>query len=161
MSVTWATASETSNSFFDIERSVDAISYATVGHIPGKGTTAARQNYTFTDEAPSPGWNYYRLRQVDQDGSASVSRAVAVLNENPIDNTLTIWPNPASADLRLSLAGGQTPQQVSVVELSGKRTMLSLTNGNILNVAELPAALYLLEVQTTTGQTLRQRLLKQ
>ena len=159
--VSWATAAETGNDFFEIQRSADALTYTALGRVKGTGTTTARQEYRFLDEAPAPGWNYYRLRQVDLDGTESLSRAVAVLSETGLDAALTVFPNPAQGVVSLRLPAGQLIWQVSVVGLNGQRQQMPVANSNQIDVGTLPAALYLLDVQTTTGQLLRQRLLKQ
>ena len=160
VAVTWSTVSESENAYFAVERSADASSYITLGQVAGKGTISGRQTYSFTDATPIAGWNYYRLRQVDHDGTASYSRAVAVLNENALDQSLTLMPNPATEQVRIKLAEGQTASQATVIGMSGQRVAVPLLNAETLDITHLPGALYLLEVQTTAGRVVRQRLLK-
>ncbi|WP_461040669.1 hypothetical protein [Spirosoma harenae] len=75
----WETAAEQNNSHFDIERSTDAKSFEAIGRNAGKGTVTSTQYYTFSDESPAKGINYYRLRQVDLDGKVTLSKIIAVL----------------------------------------------------------------------------------
>ena len=63
--LSWATASEKNNALFQVERSVDAQRFESIGTVKGKGTTAARSQYTFTDANASAAVTYYRLKQVD------------------------------------------------------------------------------------------------
>jgi hypothetical protein len=91
----WSTATETNNSGFAVERSVDNITFSQIGFVPGFGTTTERQNYNYTDNLLRSGTYYYRLRQIDFDGSSEYSNVVEVevglpsqfrLNQN--------FPNP-------------------------------------------------------------------
>jgi hypothetical protein len=161
MSVNWATAAERNNARFEVERSLDLDTYLTLGSVAGKGTTSGRQQYSFTDEAPAPGWNYYRLRQIDTDGTASTSRPIAVLNENGLDGEILLFPNPANAEVQLQLPQGEAIEQITAIGAAGQRVLMSITDKNRLNVSQLPVATYLIEVQTSAGRVLRKRLLKE
>ena len=158
VAVGWATSYEKDNAYFEVERSNDAVNFAQLGRVTGKGTTTGRQTYAFTDEAPGAGWNYYRLKQVDTDGTAAYSRPVAVLNVQSTDSQLTIYPNPANAEVNIRLKNAV--QSASVIDTRGVRRSVPVSNSAI-SVADLVNGLYVLEVQTANGQTLRQRLVKQ
>ena len=157
VAVSWATVAETDNAHFEVERSVDALSYASLGRVAGKGTITNRQNYTLTDEAPAPGWNYYRLRQVDQSGLSAVSRTIAIYAEKTVP-TLRVWPNPASNDVTISLGNGQPALTVRLLNLLG--TSIRETSAPTLSLGDLPEGLYMVEVTASDGVTHRQRLLK-
>jgi hypothetical protein len=96
--VTWATASEQNSSHFLVQRSGDGISFADVQRVNAQGTTAQHHAYQHLDVAPLPGISYYRLRQVDTDGSASYSPVVSV--RAPAERVeapqLVVYPNPAT-----------------------------------------------------------------
>lgn len=68
--INWSTASETNNSFFTIEKSIDGINFTTIGTVVGAGTSTSVLNYSFTDNNASPGISYYRLKQTDYDGNS-------------------------------------------------------------------------------------------
>jgi hypothetical protein len=65
----WETASEENNDLFIIDRSPDAISWQTIGTIKGNGTTKEINTYSFLDENPESKNTYYRLTQIDLDGT--------------------------------------------------------------------------------------------
>jgi hypothetical protein len=65
----WVTASEVNNSGFEIERKINNSTWENTGFIPGNGTTTETRAYTFSDNNLKPGIYYYRLKQVDHDGS--------------------------------------------------------------------------------------------
>jgi len=69
----WLTALEINNDFFDIEKSVDANNWNTIANIQGAGNSSIEQQYSYIDNAPAQGANYYRLRQCDYDGTCQYS----------------------------------------------------------------------------------------
>ncbi|MBL7780010.1 MAG: T9SS type A sorting domain-containing protein [Saprospiraceae bacterium] len=95
----WRTASETDNLGWDIERSADGRQWQSIGFRAGKGTTSVAQAYTFTDEQPSPGQNYYRLRQSDHNGQYEYSPVVQVMMPASEEQTGAFFPNPAHPGL--------------------------------------------------------------
>jgi len=75
----WETATEINNSGFVVERSADNKSFERIGFIEGKGTTSEKQEYTFVDAGISgKGKLYYRLKQVDHDGTETYSDVIEV-----------------------------------------------------------------------------------
>ena len=69
----WKTGYEKNNDYFIIERSSDGINFESIGTIKGAGSSASLISYSFTDENPLPGINYYRLKQVDFNGQSENS----------------------------------------------------------------------------------------
>ncbi|UOQ52418.1 T9SS type A sorting domain-containing protein [Hymenobacter cellulosivorans] len=69
----WATASEKNNDRFEVQRSADGQQYATISTVQGAGTTSQGTSYATRDTEPLSGVSYYRLRQVDRDGTSSFS----------------------------------------------------------------------------------------
>ncbi len=65
----WSTATETNNDHFEIERSSDAINFKKIKEIPGSINSLETKKYVYTDSNPESGINYYRLKQVDLDGT--------------------------------------------------------------------------------------------
>ncbi|HEX9253481.1 MAG TPA: choice-of-anchor V domain-containing protein, partial [Ignavibacteriaceae bacterium] len=72
--LSWFTATETNNLGFEIERAVNLtegrnLSWTVIGSIEGNGTTAGKSSYSFVDKNPNQGKSYYRLKQIDFNGS--------------------------------------------------------------------------------------------
>ena len=92
----WTTASEANNAGFEVQRSVEGL-WEPLGFVEGHGTTTEAQTYRFTDrDLPyaAPG-AMYRLRQVDTDGTETLSEAVEITRAPPA--TLALhgnFPNP-------------------------------------------------------------------
>ncbi|MEN7548912.1 T9SS type A sorting domain-containing protein [Rapidithrix thailandica] len=120
----WTTASETNNNAFVLERSPDGLNFMALHKQAGAGTSHEEHHYSFTDQAPLPGINYYRLRQRDFDGNTSVSPVIAV-NHKTSTLKAKIFPNPLSSgnslNIRLEVAVLQEEVQVFIFNSSGKR----------------------------------------
>ncbi len=105
--LTWATASETNNRGFEVERSSDNVNFTSVAFIDGKGTTTNSSSYTYSDKVNTSGTLYYRLKQVDFDGTFAYSNTVEV--NNSIVSGFDLfqnYPNPfnPSTTIRFSVA---------------------------------------------------------
>ncbi|OQY71329.1 MAG: hypothetical protein B6D44_13180 [Ignavibacteriales bacterium UTCHB2] len=72
----WTTATELNNSGFEVERSVDKNNFEKIGFVPGFGTTSEKRSYSFVDNKVSNGKYFYKLKQIDLDGSYKYSDIV-------------------------------------------------------------------------------------
>jgi hypothetical protein len=91
----WSTATELNNRGFEINRSTDRINWSTIGFKGGKGTTSEPQHYIYSDQfSGSESKLYYRLKQVDFNGSYEYSEILEV-NSSPSEFILSQnYPNP-------------------------------------------------------------------
>ncbi|WP_299756469.1 GDSL-type esterase/lipase family protein [uncultured Pontibacter sp.] len=78
VTLSWQTASEKDNAYFEVQRSLNGNDFQEIGRVTGAGTTSMAQSYTYTDAAAMAGTLYYRLKQVDTDGTSSFSKVVQV-----------------------------------------------------------------------------------
>ena len=95
--LSWITSTETNNMGFDIERrsTKSNSGWQKLGFISGKGTTTEKSNYSFVDKNPAEGKSYYRLRQIDFDGSSKIYNSVEVDFETVKEYSLSQnYPNP-------------------------------------------------------------------
>ncbi|MBL1213102.1 MAG: PKD domain-containing protein [Ignavibacteriae bacterium] len=91
----WTTATETNNSGFSIEKSVDNVNFNSISFVDGNGTTAKTSNYSYVDTKVNSSNAYYRLKQIDFDGSYSYSNVVEVDLNIPADFSISQnYPNP-------------------------------------------------------------------
>jgi len=93
--LTWSTTSEVNNNRFDVERSSDGTNWQVIGTVKGKGNSSTLTKYSFTDALPVNGINYYRLKQVNNDGGQNHS-PVRALQFNGIW-LVKLYPNPAQS----------------------------------------------------------------
>jgi len=102
----WSTATETNNQGFDIEISTDNSTFEKIGFVPGFGTTTEPKTYSYSDQSVNSGKYYYRLKQIDFDGSLKYSDVVeAEVSLPTIFDLEQNYPNPfnPSTSIRFSL----------------------------------------------------------
>ena len=92
----WTTTAEINNGYFEIQRSGSNTDFKTIGTVKGSGTTLLAHDYSFIDDFPQDGYNYYRLRQVDLNGKVSYSSIVLVRFNL---KSIAIYPNPTSGKI--------------------------------------------------------------
>jgi hypothetical protein len=91
----WSTATETNNSGFRVERKSANSSWEDIAFVEGKGTTSSKNSYSYTDNTASAGKYYYRLKQVDYDGSFEYSNTIEVNTAIPAKfEVFQNYPNP-------------------------------------------------------------------
>ena len=123
VALNWATASETNNAGFDVERSADGEAFTTIDFVAGAGTTTDPQTYRFVDpEPPFTGTVHYRLRQVDLDGTFEYSETITVERTPQAFALLPSAPNPfrSTARLRYELPDAASVS-LQVYDLLGRR----------------------------------------
>ncbi|MGI4867051.1 MAG: T9SS type A sorting domain-containing protein [Janthinobacterium lividum] len=157
---TWATASETNNDHFVVERSLDGNTFAALGTVAGQGSTTASHAYHYLDAGAGRqgvATVYYRLQQVDTDGKASYSPVRAVtFAAQPV----ALYPTPTAGDaatLDLSSLAAQ-PYQAQVLDLTGRVLFTRTLAGGLahdFDVRSLPAGAYVLVL---SGAGVRQTL---
>ena len=109
--LSWWTASETDNMGFDVQwRNSDSERFETVGFVAGAGTTTEREDYTYRLDDVGPGRHLFRLRQVDFDGTVTVSEQIEIAIDTPERFELSsAYPNPfnPSTTFRLTVDRSQ------------------------------------------------------
>lgn len=162
----WETSSEIDNAGFDIERSGDGIVFESIGTVAGHGTTFINQQYLFVDEQPFQGVNYYRLRQVDNDGFETLHLVIAVIFETQNHSQIfTIFPTLALSKLQFLLkeeldAPGELYISTVLGQIVLNRTLARGERQVPLDVQKLPKGQYLLTLKSgeiiQTAQFLKQ-----
>jgi hypothetical protein len=100
VALTWATASEKNNAGFEVQRSADGEGFAKLAWVAGAGSSQSARSYSFRDAAPLNGVSYYRLKQVDADGTASYSPVQMVQRTAPM--AITAYPNPTADQAQIA-----------------------------------------------------------
>lgn len=153
VNLSWATASEINNAFFVIERSADAKKFEVLGQVAGTGTSTTARTYSFTDERPLAGATYYRLRQVDLNGTSAFSPVVTVTAAQ----TNADWLLYTAAQHYVVLGIGE----LYVMDIMGRslfKQTLSADRSEVVLPA-LPTGVYLFQLRTAKGRsTVRQAL---
>jgi hypothetical protein len=142
----WITMSEKDNDYFEVERSIDGVNFVAIGRIEGAGDSSDKLSYSFTDNAPEQGCAYYRLVQVDYDGTRTYAEKIISVNyAASSDISLTVSPNPTRGQFRLSVSGamGGTAKLLSQ---SGKvlRVFDVTETTQTIDISDLPSGIYIL-----------------
>ncbi|GDX47418.1 hypothetical protein LBMAG25_02360 [Bacteroidota bacterium] len=142
----WQTSSELNSAYYEVERSVDAIEFHVLGRVSAAGYSTSLINYQLTDEHPYNGLSYYRLKQVDVDGSYTYS-VIRKINLIDIDKKVVqIYPNPVHDVLFISGVYPDLHTQFVITDISG-RVLISHNAYHLQQIplGELPAGQYLLK----------------
>ena len=166
----WVTASEKNSQHFVIERSVDGSTFSALRTVAAAGTTQARTTYDQTDEQPLFGTSYYRLRQVDTDGTTAFSPVQLIRLGSANAEGLAVYPGREAQQWVVSsalpaavLASG--PASVRVFDTLGRSQQVFCTpDGNqpgrwTLDMRALPAGLYIVRLESAAG-TFSQRIVQ-
>ena len=150
--LSFATALEQNNDYFSIERSADGLRFNEIGRVQGAGNSLETREYSYTDNTPLRGINYYRLKQTDYDGKFTFSPVVS-LNFDGIDrgNGVRLSPQPVKDQLTV------TPEQAfqqdarwELFDLSGRLlqagTLSAEANNFSIQAATLTDGAYVLRI---------------
>ncbi len=120
----WATASELDNDRFEVERSLDGITFERIGIVGGNGTTNEVSTYQFVDKLPGVGLNFYRLKQIDFDEQFEYSETILVDNRDAsVTFDMNVYPNPTDqGNININLITGDetSPVLISIYDLNGR-----------------------------------------
>ncbi|MEQ1554418.1 MAG: T9SS type A sorting domain-containing protein [Ferruginibacter sp.] len=148
--ISWATTQEINTSKFDIEHSVDGIYFAKIGATAAvAGNSNTITNYNFTHLNPVVGFNYYRIKQIDLNGSFKYSVIVKVLNSKNIKQTI-IAPNPVLDILNIVEPTETFVKSLEVYDTKGTLIIRKNINADIqvygLPVLALSKGKYILKI---------------
>ncbi|MEM8528230.1 MAG: lamin tail domain-containing protein [Bacteroidota bacterium] len=117
----WTTASELENSHFEIERSENGKMFKQIGKVKGSGNTLETQYYDFVDVTPLQNLSYYRLKQVDFNGTSTHSEIIALAAKDN-HKEFEIYPNPSPGGIvQLDYATDQNGSlQLQIIGLDGQ-----------------------------------------
>jgi len=88
----WSTASELNFDYFNLQKSSDGLDFKSIANIKGNGTTNERHDYSFEDEFPLIGKNYYRLTSVDFNNYRETFKVI--VQEYSGEKNFQVSPNP-------------------------------------------------------------------
>lgn len=130
----WVTANEINTSYFVIERSTDGVSFAATGTLPSSVQSSAQINYTFDDKYPLPGKNFYRVKQVDANGSYSYSAIIIInTNKNPFAEPFA-FPNPVKDICTIQLPDSRKVYHLVISDALGKKIINAKSIANQKNI---------------------------
>ena len=163
--LTWSTASELNNDYFDVQRKKqDGSGWENIGQIDGFGNSSKLISYSFIDKNPNTGENYYRLNQVDFDGKSEYSPTIMVKLDGATTETkdaFIIYPNPVRNEIWIKSEKEIVDNQnilLEVFDVSGQKVFASMMDESEkrLDLSEYQRGIYLIKVGTKTYKILKQ-----
>ncbi|MFK7948625.1 MAG: T9SS type A sorting domain-containing protein [Saprospiraceae bacterium] len=151
--------SEQNNAFFLIEKLV-AKNWEVIGHVEGHRNTIEKQTYSFMDNLPSIGKNYYRLKQTDFDGTITYSQIV-IADIQSILPQFEIAPNPAMTFIKVS-GVDEMNEYITVLDVFGNVIYKNIKYDNIdndtisINISFLESGVYVLKINNKTNIFVKQ-----
>lgn len=163
--LTWSTASELNNDYFDVQRKKqDGSGWENIGQIDGFGNSSKLISYSFIDKNPNTGENYYRLNQVDFNGKSEYSPTIMVKLDGVTTETkdaFIIYPNPVRNEIWIKSEKEIVDNQnilLEVFDVSGQKVFASMMDESEkrLDLSEYQRGIYLIKVGTKTYKILKQ-----
>ena len=147
----WATSMELNSSRFDIEKSADGHVFTKSGTVQAQGNSNTLTDYSFTDNAPFKGTNYYRLKVIDIDGTYEYSDIKKVeFNTGAVE--AVAYPNPVTNTLYIKNLHGNNVMEL--INTDGKviKTLTTSSPTKDIDMSTLSKGVYLLKI--TEGNAL-------
>lgn len=138
----WETSAEINNDYFIIEKSSDLVHWEQIGTVDGAGNSNSLLAYTFTDYRPYIGSNYYRLTQIDFDGTTKTYDAI----ELNFEGGSLFFPNPANEYIQLNMNEISTNATVTIQDLNGK-TILTEKAKTYIYLSNFSKGVYILKIE--------------
>lgn len=157
--LTWATESEVNNKGFDIQRQTPTGTWETLSFVNGVGKAST---YTFEDKNPLS-ISYYRLRQVDFDGTETLSKIVSVSQNSK--GRINITPNPTSDQITINLNQNDVSNQTATLVLSdmtGRQVLTQTTTARAfqLDLSNFAKGMYLVTIQSN-NEVYQEKIIRQ
>jgi len=175
VNLSWTTATETNNKGFEIQRTMNneqltMDSWESIGFVEGTGTTTENQSYSAVDKNITNGKYFYRLKQIDFDGSFSFSKQIEVEVGN-VTNEFTLaqnYPNPFNPSTTINFGTKESIQtELAIFNELGEK-IATLFNGTTeagklysieFNASDLPSGIYFYTLQGNNFRSVRKMLL--
>ncbi len=158
VNLSWTTATELNNRGFEVERSLNNSDWQKIGFVQGYGTTTESKYYSYADSKLSNGHYFYRLKQVDFNGTFEYSPVVEVDVEIPAQFALhQNYPNPFNPVTKINFSLAVDSKVIlKIFDILGQE-VITLVNGNLtagnqgvdFNGAGLNSGVYMYKLEAT------------
>ncbi len=162
--LSWSTANEINNKGFEVQRSDNGQTFTDIGFVAGHNNSSTVNNYTYTDVKVVSGANYYRLKQIDNNGNFAYSSVIK------LDYSAFAWNilgNPVSGNSWIQLQLDKSSEvSVQIVSMNGN-IIQTINKGNLsagtysfpINLSEKSAGLYFVRL-IVDGQFYSKKIIK-
>ncbi|MCB0787306.1 MAG: hypothetical protein KDC02_24210, partial [Flavobacteriales bacterium] len=156
--VSWATATESNSSVFEVERSMDGSTFEHIGTVPAAGNSLQTIDYAFFDDDPGA-LTYYRLRMVDHDGTWEHSPMVSIFRRSGVGGH--VFPVPAVNVVYVPLPDLPMGGSADLLDGLGRRVRswelspATSARSEEFPIGDLPAGSYTMQVLGKDGHVLK------
>jgi hypothetical protein len=158
--ISWTSSLEENSFQYDIQRSADGKSFVTVGTVKAAGTSLETVKYSYNDVLPGTGGAYYyRLKMIDIDGTAELSKVVYVNSKKGAGVVTKVFPNPFTSEIQLigATSSDLTPNNIKVFNVTGQLVKYSIVGANAIAIdVTAPKGLYIVKVKDQTFKLSKQ-----
>jgi Secretion system C-terminal sorting domain len=159
--LTWKTSSEINSSGFEIERSENGKDFTKIGYVKSdanNGNSNEKLGYSFIDEMPMEGNNFYRLKQLDIDGKFEFSTIKSAKIEDK--EAIKIYPNPTSDFINIE--SNKLSKIKSIELINAKGSIIYKTNlvENKIDMSAQPTGVYFVKIEEASGKIILKKILK-
>jgi hypothetical protein len=168
--LSWNTITENNCKAFEVQRSSNGTDFTALGMVNSQavnGISNLELTYSFVDENPMEGHNYYRLRQIDLDGKTTYSKQID-LDVNSNGNVVNVYPNPAKDNLNIEYTSNNNASlSLQLIDMSGriiKQVQTKIASGNnaiLLPLDGVSAGMYQLQLIENNRLSYVQKIVKQ
>ncbi|MBS1932728.1 MAG: T9SS type A sorting domain-containing protein [Bacteroidetes bacterium] len=162
VTLSWQVSNEVNNKGYYVQRSVDGNSWAQIGFVPNDGTAQLSKLYTYSDNNPQNGLNFYRIEEADLNGTEKYSSIKSVTLDNSAITKTSVWPNPARSAVYIQTDANDNNIKMQIIDPFGKLIATNTLHSgkNEINISNLPAGTYIIHTQKTDGETQNQKIVK-
>lgn len=150
VSLKWQTTAEVQNDFFEVQKSTNGIDFDVIGIVNGNGNSVEVNNYSFYDINFKNGAAYYRLRQVDFDGTFEYSE-IELVKSGDVKANISLFPNPATSEFNF-VGLGEGPSIVQIFSNNGELVKAVTINFNEpVSISDLSPGAYFVKGINSAG----------
>lgn len=165
----WITASEKNSDYYIVERSTDGSTFSSIGRVAAAGNSNTTLNYSLIDHQPNLGENYYRLKQVDKDGTVTYSSIILINFDNALKSYIdNVRPSPVNTELFFDFYSPIDDKLlIKLYDNTGRlviddiKTVLAGINNINRDMYNFPNGIYILKIfSTNTDYTFTKKIIK-
>ncbi|SEJ16019.1 hypothetical protein SAMN05216327_106401 [Dyadobacter sp. SG02] len=158
--LSWATSSEVKSDQFEIQRSADGKKWSALGTVKAKGESSTRKEYTYLDEQPKAGDNFYRLKMIDQDQTFAYSSIKNIKMDGGAH--VVVYPNPAENDLTVRISDWNRVRSVTGIDINGNKLYEhGRPKSEVINIQKLGKGVRVLKVLYEDGSAKAIKIVRQ
>lgn len=146
----WKTASEVNTDKFEVQSSMDAMTFSEIATVNAQGS--GNHLYSYNDPVYYYGKVYYRLKMMDNDGTFAYSRIISVSSEG-IKN-VSIYPNPSASELTINVNDSLLKSSANLYDVSGRllRNIMISISPQQVTIKSLISGIYIFKFADGTAQ---------